>query len=173
LRIAVLEVRDLRNLQQVQIELVSGLNVFVGRNAQGKTSVLEAVALLSRARSFRTDDTATLVRRGSERLQARGRGGAEGRETTLEVEIAAAGRTLRVDGRDVPLGRFVGHLNVVVYSTERLRIVRGPMRERRQFLDRGAAALWPTYRQLLRELERVLQQRNAALESRARDIEAW
>ena len=173
MRMAVLEARDLRNLREVRVELVPGLNVFVGRNAQGKTSLLEIVALLSRARSFRTGDTATLVRRGTERLRAWGRGGVEGRETTLEVEIGAAGRKLRVDGQDVGVGAFTGRLDVVVYSTERLRIVSGPMKERRQFLDRGAAALWPSYRQLLRETERVVRQRNAALDRRGRDLEAW
>ena len=173
MRMAVLEARDLRNLREVRVELVPGLNVFVGKNAQGKTSLLEAVALLSRARSFRTEDTATLVRRGTQRLRAWGRGGAGGRETTLEVEIGAAGRKLRVDGRDVTVGAFTGRLDVVVYSTDRLRVVRGPMRERRQFLDRGAAALWPSYRQLLRDGERVVRQRNAALELRGRDLEAW
>lgn len=173
MRIAVLEARDLRNLRQVGLELAPGLNVFVGRNAQGKTSLLEAVALLSRARSFRTEDTASLVRRGSDRLRACGRGDGTGRETTLEVELGADGRRLRVDGLEVPMGLYAGRLDVVVYSTDRLRIVRGPMRERRQFLDRGAAALWPAYRRLLREAERVLRQRNAALERRARDLEAW
>jgi DNA replication and repair protein RecF len=170
---AVLEARDLRNLREVRVELVPGLNVFVGRNAQGKTSLLEAVALLSRGRSFRTEDATTLVRRGSEALRAWGRGGADGRETTLEVEIGPAGRRLRVDGRDVPVGAFTGRLDVVVYSTDRLRIVRGPMKERRQFLDRGAAALWPSYRQLLRQAERVVRQRNATLEARGRDLDAW
>ena len=47
------------------------------------------------------------------------------------------------------------------------------MRERRQFLDRQAAALWPSYRAELRQFERVLTQRNAALETRARDLDAW
>lgn len=173
MRMAVMEAKDLRNLREVRVELGPGLNVFVGRNAQGKTSLLEAVALLSRARSFRTEDTQTLVRRGTERLRAFGRGGVEDGETTLEVEIGSAGRRLRVDGHDVPVRAFTGRLDVVVYSTDRLRIVRGPMKERRQFLDRGAAALWPSYRQLLRDAERVVRQRNAALESRGRDLEAW
>ena len=60
----VLEIRDLRNIRQAGMELDPGLNVFVGRNAQGKTSLLEAVGLLARGRSFRTEDTPTLIRRG-------------------------------------------------------------------------------------------------------------
>ena len=75
---AVLEARDLRNLREVRVELVPGLNVFMGRNAQGKTSLLETVALLSRGRSFRTEDATTLVRRGTQALRAWGRGGADG-----------------------------------------------------------------------------------------------
>jgi DNA replication and repair protein RecF len=47
------------------------------------------------------------------------------------------------------------------------------MRDRRQFLDRQAAALWPTYRADLVAFERVLRQRNAALEARRRDEDAW
>jgi len=52
-------------------------------------------------------------------------------------------------------------------------VVYGSMRDRRQFLDRQAGALWPSYRAELRQFERVLQQRNAALASRARDEDAW
>jgi DNA replication and repair protein RecF len=62
---------------------------------------------------------------------------------------------------------------VVVYSTDRLKVIHGPMRERRQFIDRGAAALWPAYRQALREYERVVQQRNALLEAGGPGLEVW
>src|SRR5262249_54005622 len=134
-----LEIRDLRNLRQVDLELGPGLNVLVGRNAQGKTSVLEAVGLLARGRSFRTEEGALLVRRGPERGLARGVAEGATRAQTLEVEIHAAGRRLRVDGRALSPRAYAGHLNAVVYSTDRLRVVHGPMRERRQFLDRGAA----------------------------------
>lgn len=168
-----MEIRDLRNIARADIELGPGLNVFMGRNAQGKTSLLEAVGLLARGRSFRTETTASLIRRGQPRLHARGIGLADGSETRIEVEVDAERRHLRIDGQDVSPQRFNGRLDVVVYATDRLRVIRGPMRERRQFLDRGAGALWPAYRQLHREYERVVRQRNAALETGARGLEAW
>ena len=74
----------------------------------------------------------------------------------------------RLDGREVAPREYRGRLEVVVYSTDRLRVVRGSMRERRQYLDRQAASLWPSYRAELRGFERLLAQRNAALEPRAR-----
>jgi DNA replication and repair protein RecF len=167
------DISDLRNLRHVRTELDAGLNVFAGRNAQGKTSLLEAVALLARGRSFRTDEVRTLIRTGADGLRARGlaRRGAAG--TALEIEVSSAGRRLRVDGREVPPREYHGRLEVIVYSTERLKVIRGPMRERRQYIDRAAAALWPSYRQGLREYERVVLQRNALLEAGGRGLEAW
>jgi DNA replication and repair protein RecF len=168
-----LQLYDLRNVKEADLPLASGLNVFLGRNAQGKTSVLEGVGLLSRGRSFRSEDARAAIRRGSPRLLARAATAGASRETALELELSQKRRAFRVDGREVPPREYQGRLEVVVYSTERLRVVRGSMRERRQFLDRGASALWPTYRPLLREFERVLAQRNAALAARAGDLPVW
>lgn len=171
--LARVELRDLRNLQAVDIELGEGLNVLFGRNAQGKTSVLEGVGLLARARSFRTEDTRAAVRRGTPGLLARGevRDGAS--RSRLAVALGREHRRLSVDGADVTPGRYHGRFEVAVYSTDRLRVVRGTQRDRRSFVDRSAGALWPAYRRLLRQYEKVLRQRNAALEHRAPDLDAW
>jgi DNA replication and repair protein RecF len=167
-----LEVRDLRIIQDETVELHPGLNVFFGENAQGKTSLLEAVGLVARGRSFRTDDAPSLIRRGAGGLLARADAG-EDAAAALEVELRPGRRAFRVDGRDVRPREYHGRLEVVVYSTDRLRVARGSMRDRRQFLDRQAAALWPSYRADLAGFERVLAQRNAALESRRRDEDVW
>lgn len=168
-----LELVDLRNIEKANLGLGPGLNLLVGKNAQGKTSVLEGVGLLARGRSFRSEDARAAVRRGRAGLAARARVSRADRETDLEFQIDDAGRVFRVDGRPIAPREYQGRLEVVVYSTERLRVVRGSMRDRRQFLDRGAAALWPSYQKLQREVERVLAQRNAALATRARDLPAW
>lgn len=166
-----LEVRDLRNVRQAQLSPAPGLNVLVGRNAQGKTTLLESVGLLARGRSFRTDDTPSVVRRGARSAHLRGRVASAG--ALLEVEVEAARRRLRVDGREVAPQAYQGRLEAVVYSTDRLRVVRGGMRERRAFLDRQGAMLWPAYRQAVREHDAVLRQRNAALLAGSRDLAAW
>ncbi len=168
-----LHVRDLRNIAEVECALGPGLNVFHGANAQGKTSLLEAAGLVSRARSFRTDDLKTVVRRGQPVLSA-GATAVEGdRRSALEVELGSGRRALRVEGRPVTAADYHGRLEVAVYATDRLRVVRGSMRDRRQFLDRSAGALWPAYRRLLQENERVAAQRAAALERRSPDRFAW
>ena len=131
------------------------------------------MGILARARSFRSEDTTRAISRGSEALQAHawavnGKG-----RTRLEVEVAAHARRLSVDGRAVPAHEYTGRLEVALYSSERLRLIRGSMRARREYLDRGAAALWPAYRRELGEFTRALSQRNAVLASSGRDIDAW
>ena len=84
-----LEIRDVRRVQRAELDLDPGLNVFLGRNAQGKTTVLEGVGLLSRGRSFRSDDAPVRHPSGEPRLMARAATrAATGRETTLEVELS-------------------------------------------------------------------------------------
>jgi DNA replication and repair protein RecF len=173
LRVGRLEVRDLRNIERADIELDPGLNVLFGRNAQGKTSVLEAIGLLARGRSFRTEDTRSLIRRGQDKLVARAICLDPARRQGLEVEVGREGRRLLMDGRPVPPADYLGRLDAVVYSTERLRVVQGTMRERRLFIDRCAAALSPTTRRLQRSFDHVLQQRNAALLTRDPSLESW
>lgn len=168
-----LRVRDVRNIKAATLELGPGLNVFVGKNGQGKTSLLEAVGLVARGRSFRTEDTSSMIRRGAGSLVASAAASQDDRDAELEVELEPGRRAFRVNGREVRPAEYHGRLDVVVYSSERLRVVHGTMRERRQFLDRQAASLWPSYRAELRQFERVLVQRNAALAARARDEDAW
>jgi len=168
-----LAIRDLRNIREATLELHPAVNVFHGRNAQGKTSLLEAVGLLARGRSFRTEHAVSMIRRGAGALFAQARGDERGIAEVLEVELRPSERLYRLDGREVPPRDYRGRLEVVVYSTDRLRVVHGPMRERRQYLDRQAAALWPSYQAELRVFERLLTQRNAALASAARDTDVW
>jgi DNA replication and repair protein RecF len=168
-----LEVSELRNIERTELVLESGLNLLVGSNAQGKTSLLEAVGLLARGRSFRTEQTTAAIRKGADALRARGTAVSSGRVSRLEVEVRSSTRRFRLEGREVSPREYQGRLEVAVYATDRLRVIRGPMRERRALLDRGAALLWPAYRQAARDYERVLAQRNAALEAGREDLEAW
>jgi DNA replication and repair protein RecF len=114
-----------------------------------------------------------MVRQGADGLRAAARTRNGQGQSELAVEIGPAGRQFQLDGRPVAPREYRGRLEVAVYSSARLKLVQGSMRERRAFLDRGAAALWPSYQQTLRGLERTLLQRNAALQRRAGDLEAW
>lgn len=168
-----LRIRDVRNIESAEIALAPGLNVFVGDNAQGKTTILESVGLIARGRSFRAADARAMIRHGAPSLNASAVAREGSHDAALGIELTDDTKSFRLNGREVPPRDYRGRLEVAVYCGDRLRVLTGGMRERRLFLDRGAAALWPAAARVQREFERVLSQRNAALERRAPEQETW
>ncbi len=139
----------------------AAMTVFVGGNAQGKTSILEAACVLLRLQSPRTRSRGDFVRFGQERFGVAGDvgGGA------LKVVGTARGRELFVGGEPVETaGAYLAASGLVVWmGNEDLELVRGPGETRRRYLDFLCAQLSPGYLAALRGYEKALRSRNAAL----------
>ena len=97
-----LAVVDFRSWEQAELSLDPGVSVLVGPNGVGKTNLVEAVGYLASLGSHRVSTDAPLVRRGAERAVVRGTVVHQGRELTVEVEIApgrAVAPCVRRDGQ--------------------------------------------------------------------------
>ncbi len=165
---------DFRCLREIDIELASGLTVLQGANGQGKTSLLEAVGWVARARSFRGVGDAMLVRSGAAESIVRAEVTTSGRQQLFEAEIKAAGRNRIMCNRQ-PVARardLHGLLRVTVFAPDDLSLVKGGPSERRDFLDEILAMLAARYDAARTDFERVLKQRNALLRSGIRDDDA-
>jgi len=175
-RLGRLEADRLRNLRAVQLDLGAGLTLVVGRNGQGKSSLLEAVYLLGTGRSFRTKklDELTFWDGGPLRVAGEVEGVRGGSKLTVVIDQGQ--RRLVADGAEQELDRFIGRLDVVDLTGERMKVLRGGPEERRRFLDRGIVGMEPGYLRELGEYRRALQQRNALLRRRALpgpELEVW
>jgi len=96
----------------------------------------------------------------------------------LKVVVDDSARRLISDGAEIDLESFIGRLDVVDLTAERMKVLRGGPEERRRFLDRGVVGLQPSYLRTLGEYRRVLQQRNALLRGAGRGVgraqlDAW
>ncbi len=156
-----LRLRDFRCFSEVSVNIPEGTSVFTGNNAQGKTSILEAICVLLRLQSPRAGKQQELVRFG---LGGFGLAGTvEGRELRhlleegkrrLFVDSAAVGKSgdyLAAAGRIVWMGN--GDLELVTAGGE----------PRRRYLDFLGSQLFPEYRRILSEYEKTLKQRNFLL----------
>ena len=128
---------DFRCLAEIDVELASGLTVVQGANGQGKTSFLEAIAWVARARSFRGVTDAMLVRSGATEAIVRAEVTTSGRQQLFEAEIRATGRNRVMCNRQaVTRARDLhGLLRVTVFAPDDLTLVKGGPTERRDFLD--------------------------------------
>ena len=162
--VAELALEDFRNYASERVTFVEGLNLIVGRNAQGKTSLLEAVHCLSGLGSPRAPD-AILVREGAERALLHGTVVRAGRTSTIDMEVRPGrGTKALLNKTPVPRGRGLTSVVVTVFfGPDELSLVKGSPEGRRRFLDELAVKLRPALDALRREWERVLKQRNALL----------
>jgi DNA replication and repair protein RecF len=171
-RVERLDLEDFRNYERARAELSSGLNLVVGRNAQGKTNLLEAIHVVGGLGSPRAPE-ATLVREGAAsalvHAEVRARGG---RNLRIDMEISAGGRTRSLLNRTPVRGTsaLTEAVTCVFFGPDELALVKGSPPGRRRYLDDLVVKLKPARHSLRREWERVLRQRNTLLRTAPRPM---
>ncbi|MEP6884902.1 MAG: DNA replication/repair protein RecF [Gammaproteobacteria bacterium] len=161
------QVTDFRCLQSADLDLDPRFTLISGANASGKTSLLEAIYVLGRGRSFRTRRLEHLIRRGRERFVVFGEVDAFERRVTLGVEGSSAGIRAQLAGDKVKsLAELAPLLPVQIIDPEIHRLIEeGPSR-RRRFLDWGVFHVEPRFVDDWQRFQQALKQRNAALKTR-------
>jgi len=176
MRLTSLGISHLRNIEMLHLELQPGINVFVGPNGGGKTSILEGAYLLSHAQSFRTGSVETVVSRGAEQMQLRGRVERDSGAMDLRLTRSKAGWTAQVNGGTVPsLADLLQEFAMVCLEPGSHALISGGSRERRQFLDWGVFHVEPDFWADVRQYNRALRQRNAALKQlpAQQELDTW
>jgi DNA replication and repair protein RecF len=166
---------DFRCYQHADVELAGGVTVVSGANAQGKTSLLEAVAWAATGSSFRGVPDAALVRAGHDVAIVRADVVDGERVQRFEAEIHAVGRN-RVQVNGQVLRRVQDRaavMRVTVFAPDDLQVVKAGPGGRRGYLDDLLVAIAPRYAAVRGEYDRILRQRNALLKQgvRSRDDE--
>src|SRR5690349_16965777 len=160
-----------------------GVNVFIGANGQGKTNLLEAVAMLALSSSPRARRDSEMVGpvAPASRIEAEIETGAIRKEISisLDVEGERTRRTIEVDGAKRRAFDLPGHFRVTLFWPDDLGLVKGGPELRRRFLNQLLVQVEPGYARALAGLRRVLEQRNSLLkriaagEESTAVLEAW
>ncbi len=176
LHLTQLSIRDFRNIERIDIEPASRVNVIEGNNGHGKTSLLEAIYFAATSKSFRTHRSAELVRHGAHivHVRARFREGSESEPNPLTREQSAAidgNRTLlKIDGNRPPsLAGYATRSPVVVFHPEEMELSTGPAGLRRRLLDRVALYMDPAGADRRARYEQALKSRQELLTRRSSD----
>jgi DNA replication and repair protein RecF len=178
--LARLSLIDLRTFRRLEVELTPGVHVISGANAQGKSNLLEAIAMLATTRSQGSgtdldliswdalaEDPIPAARLEAEVTTAGGREHVEvnivGQMITVGVPPQRAARRFRVNGIARRASDLIGRLRVVLFAADDLAIIDGPPANRRRYLDITLSQLDPAYVRALQRYTRVLEQRNSLL----------
>jgi DNA replication and repair protein RecF len=157
---------DFRSYPNADVSLPAGTTAIVGRNGQGKTNLLEAIAHLA-GTSLRGATTDAMVRTGAERAVVRAEGTRGQRELLFEAELAVRGRNrMQLNRQPVKRRRdLLEALSVTVFSPDDLVLVKAGPGERRNWLDEAVVGLDPRADAIRTDVDRILKQRNALLKS--------
>jgi DNA replication and repair protein RecF len=171
--LAELRISNLRCVESASLEFSPELNLIAGENGAGKTSILEAIFLLGRGRSFRTRTSEKLIRHGQTSLTVFGRT-SDSPPNSAGVEVTREGTRARINGQDADtLLALSSVLPVQSIDPEIHKLIdQGPER-RRRWLDWLVFHVEPTFGSQWSRYQRVLKQRNAALRSGGADVSVW
>ena len=171
-----INIQNLRNIEQQQIEFSPGLNLIIGPNASGKTSLLEAISLVCQGRSFRTPRIDQLVKHETKNLLAVAKLNI-GKENHI-IGLSREGKKtqVKIDGERIgKTTELVGKVALFILTPESHELLDSGPKMRRQYLDWGVFHVEHRYLDVWQKYHRILRQRNSSLRRRLskQEIQAW
>lgn len=166
------ELKNFRNYKEQKVIFDKKLNLFLGKNAQGKTNLLESLFIMSLGRSFRTNKDQDMIAFGEEASKVRCVVCDEegGRDSEIEIYYKPEGKIIKINGVKLPRTiDLLEHVYIVVFSPDDLKIIKEGPENRRHFLDRELCQIKPVYYSDLANYRKTLRQRNTLLKERNND----
>lgn len=174
-----LSLTNFRNFARLDIDIPTRVVLLAGANAQGKTSVLEAIYFLAAFTSFQTHADRQLInfiegkktslavaRLVADYQRARSKHRLEARLILEPMGVLNSQRLRKeilLDGVKKPVHEVIGHFNAVVFVPQMSQIIEGAPDDRRRYLNLALAQSTPAYARVLSQYNQALTQRNALL----------
>ncbi|HEV7848033.1 MAG TPA: DNA replication/repair protein RecF [Mycetocola sp.] len=166
MRVTHLSLTDFRNYRTAEVPIAAGANLFVGRNGQGKTNLVESLGYLSTLGSHRVSSDQALIRKDAESAIVRARIHHEGRDLLVELQLnRGSANRAQVNRSAIKTRELPRYFSSVLFAPEDLALVRGEPSIRRRFFDQLLVQRNPRFAGVLADYDRVLKQRNTLLKS--------
>lgn len=162
-------VQNFRNLKKLDVNFDPNVNIFIGKNAQGKTNLLEAIYFLALTRSHRTSSDKELIGFGGEYTNLLGHVQKSQVDLSLRVLITQKGKKVWVNRvEQAKLSKYIGQLNAILFSPEDLELIKGAPALRRKFMDQEFGQINVEYLYFASKYRQVLLQKNNYLKQLAK-----
>jgi DNA replication and repair protein RecF len=156
---------NFRNYKNLELDFDPSRNIIVGENAQGKTNLIEAIYLTAFARSFRTSNSADLIRFGEKSGRVSTDIVSEDIEKNINISLRSDGKKMiQKDGKAIRrTTELLNNVVVIIFSPDDLKIIKDSPEKRRSFVNRELSQMRPRYYETLRNYGEALREKNALL----------
>lgn len=165
--IKTLSLKDYRNYTQAVINFTNGINILFGKNAQGKTNVIEAIYLCATSKSHRTNNDKELIKLDKDETHIKLTVNKHEIDENIDIHIRKNNRK-GIAVNKIPikkLNELLGIINVIIFSPEDLGLIKNGPRERRRFINIELCQLDNIYYYNLQQYQKILKQRNNLLKN--------
>lgn len=171
MRFKKIEITHFRNIGDLQLVFHPKVNVFYGANAQGKTSLVEAIFVLTQGKSFRTSDFSNMVMKNSE-LGTRVSAAVSHKNLNHEITFTMSGdkKSLFHNQKKISFSTLSSDFNSVLFSPESLSIIKESDSQRRELIDEMIVSVFKDEKKFVLECRQLLRQRNKFLKELSTEI---
>ena len=170
MRIKRLGLKNYRNCENVEMDFLTRKTLIIGKNAQGKTNILESIYFLSDLKSPRTSALTDLIQFNKPQFEI----SAEVNKNNTDIELdylytAEKKRELKVNKVKTTPKNFKLVVTTVLFSTKDMLLLRGTPEDRRNWLDRAISQIYPAYDERLSKYDKIRIQKNNLLKQEVID----
>lgn len=159
-----ISLKSFRNYDDEKVSFQEGINVFLGKNGQGKTNLLEAVYFLGMLSSFRRADTSQLIKNGEDYFSIKGLFTDDHAESLIVEKGEKGWSKIGSDGKVYKKKTdYIGRVKMVVFSADDMELIEGPPDARRRYMDRVYFNIFRKHLKRLKTFKKILKQRNLLL----------
>lgn len=155
---------NFRNYSHLNLNLNPGMNIFVGKNAQGKTNILESICILALTKTYKSGVESNIIRFGKKQAKLKAKVKKNGLTNYLEIDIDNGNKSIKVNHDDIKkIGDYISNLNVIVFTPEDLDIIKGSPHIRRNLINMQLSQVLHSYINTYNEYNKILKIRNEYL----------
>lgn len=169
---------NFRNLSNQNTELYSGVNFIIGKNGQGKTNFIEAVSILSRGKSFRSNKVRELINNSQKEGSVFAGVSDKGFGFNLGIALKSKEKEYYFNNDKLSsLKEFIGRFLCITFSPDDLSLIKGGPLERRNFIDKHILDVKPSYIEAIFSYQRALKNKSSLIKHnhsvKAEQLEPW
>lgn len=165
-----LGLKNYRNCEKLELLFPKNKTLIIGKNAQGKTNILESIYFLSDLKSPRTSSISDLIKIGQNGFEIEAE--IEKNDTDIELDYLYTSdkkRESKVNRVKTTPKNFKSVVKTVLFSTKDLLLLRGSPQDRRDWLDRAISQIYPAYDERLSKYDKIRIQKNNLLKQEVID----
>ena len=159
-----LKITNFRIYESCSIKFNPNTNILFGKNAQGKTSIIEAINILGLTKSHKTNKDKDLIKTNTEYAKINAVINLKEKDIELDIVLSKIGKKAKYNHIELErLSDYIGLLNVVMFAPEDLDLIKGNPQTRRRFLDLEIGQISKEYLYNIQNYKKILKQRNDLL----------